>query len=41
MTDKLEVGKSYTIDELLNMFPQSEGNLYIGWDELEEGNQYD
>ena len=41
MTDKLEVGKSYTIDELLNMFTQSEGNLYIGWDELEEGNQYD
>ncbi len=41
MTDKLEVGKSYTIDELLSMFPQSEGTLYIGWDELEEGNQYD
>jgi len=41
MTDKLEVGKSYTIDELLEMFPQSEGTLYIGWDELEEGNQYD
>ena len=41
MTDKLEVGKSYTIVELLNMFPQSEGTLYIGCDELEEGNQYD
>ena len=41
MNDELKVGKTYSTDELLNMFPQSEGHLYIGWDELEEGNQYD
>ncbi len=41
MNNELEVGKNYTIEELLEMFPQSEGHLYIGWDELEEGNKYD
>lgn len=41
MNDELKVGKTYSINELLIMFPQSEGTLYIGWDELEEGNQYE
>jgi hypothetical protein len=36
MTDKLVVGESYTTDELLKMFPVEDGNVFIGFPELEE-----
>ena len=36
MNDKLVVGESYTTDELLKMFPVEDGNVFIGFPELEE-----
>jgi hypothetical protein len=35
MNEKLVVGETYTIDQLMKMFPVEDGNLYIGWDDLE------
>ena len=35
MPDKLVVGESYTTDELLKMFPVENGNVFIGFPELE------
>tara|TARA_R100001530_G_C4176812_1_gene118286 strand:- start:207 stop:323 length:117 start_codon:yes stop_codon:yes gene_type:complete len=35
MTDKLVVGESYTTEELLEMFPVEDGNIYVGFSELE------
>jgi hypothetical protein len=35
MTDKLVVGKSYTTDELLKMFPVEDGNVFVNFPELE------
>jgi len=37
-TDKLVVGETYTIDQLMKMYPVEDGNLYIGWDNLEGDN---
>ena len=35
MAKELEVGKSYTTEEILEMFPVEDGNIYVGFPELE------